>query len=68
MAATDSERKSIAEMQNNFLIEVLENERMIHPETYETATRIGEKLRDNFMALGQIDNLKPIPHLPPKNK
>lgn len=68
MASTDSERKAIAETNYNFLLEVLENERVAHPETYEAVARAGEKLRKNYKAFGQIDDMEPIPHLPPKSK
>ena len=67
MSDTDIERKAIAETMHLFLLEVLEYERLAHPETYEAAARVGEKLRKNFKALGQTNDLEPIPPLPPKN-
>ncbi|GHU47473.1 hypothetical protein FACS1894120_5520 [Clostridia bacterium] len=57
------ELKSVAETQYNFLLEVLEVERAVHPETYDTAVRVGEKIRNNLISYGQLDNLKPIPPL-----
>ena len=69
MASTDSERKATAETNYDFLLEVFENERAIHPETYEAAVRVGEKMRNYFRSFGQLDDLKPIPKLdPPKGK
>ena len=57
------EFKSIAETQNNYLLQVLENERLTSPGTYEIAVRVGKKIQKNFKALGQTDDLDPIPTL-----
>lgn len=63
---SDVELKSISKTMYNFVLDAMEIESLAHPETYETAARVGERLRGKLTDLGQIDNLEPIPHLPPK--
>ena len=57
------ESKSIAETAHKYLLRCLRVEKLEHAETYASAARIGEDMREYYKSLGQIDDLEPIPCL-----
>ena len=60
---SDTFFKSFSKTVYNFVLDEMKIEGLAHPETYETAARIGANLRDKLVDLGQVDDLKPIPML-----
>ena len=64
---SDVELKSISTTAHKYLLSLLEVEKRDCLEPYVSAGNIGEKMREYFMDLGQLDTLPPIPKLD-KNK
>ena len=60
---SDIELKSISTTAHKYLLSLLEVEKRDCPETYVSGSHIGEKMREYFMDLGQLDTLPPIPQI-----
>ncbi|GHU45522.1 hypothetical protein FACS1894120_0460 [Clostridia bacterium] len=58
-----AEMKAFSKTCYNFLLNALEIEKLTHPEHYESAARVGERLRHDIKDLGQLEDLEPIPTL-----
>lgn len=61
-----NELKFYSSNQYTILLEVLENEKVTHPETYPAVARVGEKIRKSILRTGIFEELEPIPQLDDK--
>lgn len=66
--ATESETKGFNRVMYNSLLQQLELEKVLHPATYETALRVAERMRKNFVDYAGEDSFEPLPKLDPPNK
>ncbi|GHU45559.1 hypothetical protein FACS1894120_0600 [Clostridia bacterium] len=66
--ATIAEQRAIAQMLDNSLIDALEIEKRDRPDHYVSALSLGERLRKDYIAFGQLDKLEPLPALEGSDK
>ena len=66
--ATESETKGFNRVMYNSLLQQLELEKILSPETFATALRVAARMRKNFVDYAGEDSFEPLPQLPPKNK
>ena len=51
----------VGSLLHQVLLGILEVEKLSHPESYDTAARVGEEMRKTFVNFSGCENLEPIP-------